>query len=150
VVYICAGTGDYRDSLELLASELGVADHVIFPGRVEEEEKYLYYAACDMFVMPSREDGDGVEGFGLSFLEAWHASKPVLGSTHGGVVEVIEDGVDGVAVDPHDVDLIASTINGLLNDPALLMRMGDAGQLKAKSRFTDVAMAQGVISAIKF
>jgi phosphatidylinositol alpha-1,6-mannosyltransferase len=148
VVYICAGTGDYRDSLELLASELGVADHVIFPGRVDEADKYAYYAACDMFVMPSREDEDGVEGFGLSFLEAWHASKAVLGSTHGGVVEVIDDGKDGVIVDPEDIQGVASVICDLLADSGRLKAMGEVGYAKAQSKFTDVAMAQGILAVI--
>jgi phosphatidyl-myo-inositol dimannoside synthase len=146
--YICAGKGEYAEGLANLANECGVADHVVFPGRVDEEDKYAYYAACDMFVMPSREDKDGVEGFGLSFLEAWHASRAVLGSTHGGVVEVIDDGQDGVIVDPEDIDGVARVICGLLADSGRLKAMGEVGYAKAQSKFTDVAMARGILAAI--
>ena len=145
-VYLCAGMGDYRTDLELLASKMGVDKYVIFPGRVSN--KYSYYAACDLFVMPSRQDQDGVEGFGLCFLEAWHASKPVMGSTHGGVVEVISHGFDGVTVDPDDVDAVADSIISLLSDPAKLKEMGIRGNEKATRRLTDLVMADKVIQAL--
>ena len=69
VMYLCAGTGPYRDTLSRLAIDYEVEDYVVFPGQVPEEEKYAYYDACDLFVMPSRREGNSVEGFGLSFLE---------------------------------------------------------------------------------
>ena len=146
--YICAGGGEYAEGLENLANDCGVSDHVIFPGRVNEQDKYSYYDSCDMFVMPSREDADGVEGFGLSFLEAWHASKAVLGSTHGGVVEVIDDGQDGVIVDPESIDTIAQVICNLLAEPGRLKAMGEKGYAKAQSRFSDVAMARGILATL--
>ena len=149
VVYLCAGTGDYGTVLRSLSSKLGVERNVIFAGRIPENEKYSYYAACELFVMPSRRDQDGVEGFGLSFLEAWHVSKPVLGSTHGGVVEVIDNGINGVTVDPYDVSGVADQILALLSTPERLKEMGERGHNKATTMLTDLIMAERIVQALK-
>ena len=149
VVYLCAGAGDYRGSLESLALAIGVRSCVIFTGRVPEEQKYEYYAACDIFVMPSREDRDGVEGFGLSFLEAWHASKPVIGSTHGGVSELIDHGINGLTVDPNDANAVAEGAVSLLTAPSRARLMGRKGFEKATKQLTDVRMAERIIGALK-
>ena len=148
VIYVVAGEGPYERTLSELALELGVQDHVVFAGRVAEADKYSYYAACDLFVMVSRQHGETVEGFGLSFLEAWHASTAVLGGRHGGVVEVIEDGVDGAMVDPHSVDAVVEEILRLVHDPARLREMGLRGKEKARTRFSDTAMAHLVIEGL--
>ena len=148
VIYICAGVGNYRADLSQLAVDHRVEHHVIFPGRISDREKYAYYDACDLFVMPSRRAGNTVEGFGLSFLEAWHASKPVLGGNHGGVLEVIEDGVDGVVVEPEDVDSVADAVVALLGDPSRLREMGRRGNEKACRRFSEVRMADEMLRAI--
>lgn len=148
VVYLCAGTGPYRDALVRLATEHGVQRHVVFAGGVEEREKYAYYDACDVFVMPSRQEGSSVEGFGLSFLEAWHAGKAVLGGAHGGVVEVIENGVDGVVVDPSRFEEVADAVLSLFARPCELREMGARGRVKARTRFTDTVMAEGVAAVL--
>ena len=148
VMYLCAGTGPYRDTLSRLAIDYEVEDYVVFPGQVPEDEKYAYYDACDLFVMPSRREGNSVEGFGLSFLEAWHASKPVLGGNHGGVVEVIDDSVDGVIVDPEDVDAVADAVVSLVRDPSRLKEMGRRGNAKARWEFTEVRMADQTVRAL--
>ena len=148
IVYICAGHGPYKETLARLTTDHGVSDHVIFPGKIADSEKYAYYDACDLFVMPSRKDGATVEGFGLSFLEAWHTSKPVLGGRHGGVTEVIEDGVDGIIVEPEDVGAIADAILSLVCAPSTLKEMGRRGHAKARQRFSGAIMADHVVRAL--
>ena len=144
VVYIVAGNGDYQEQLSALALELGVSSHVIFTGAVDNDEgKYAYYDACDLFVMPSR-----FEPFGLSFLEAWHAAKPVLGGNRGGSTEIIEDGRDGVIVDPDDVPGVGATICELMANPARLQQMGRHGRLKAQQRFGTAAMVDNIVGAL--
>jgi len=148
VTYLCAGSGPYEETLRSLAAEHGVSDHVVFAGQVADEDKYAYYDACDLFVMPSRRDGQTVEGFGLSFLEAWHASKPVLGGRHGGVLELVEDGVDGVLVEPEEVSTVASAIVSLARDPSTLLEMGRRGYTKASEQYSDVIMADRIEGAV--
>lgn len=147
VVYVCAGEGTYRAHLEAAARLVGVEDHVLFVGRVSESEKYSYYASCDLFVMLSRQDGDTVEGFGLSFLEAWHASKPVLGGRHGGVVEVIDHGVNGFIVEPEDEQEVARVLISALNDKKTLRMMGIRGNRKSET-FSQLGMARSTLAAV--
>ena len=149
VVYICAGIGEYKKRLVELAKDCGVLDRVVFPGLVPVNEKYSYYDACDLFVMPSREYKDTVEGFGLSFVEAWHTSTPVLGGRHGGITEVIEDGVDGAIVDSISVQAVAERILSLVSAPAQLEAMGRRGQAKAQTIFNHTSMADLVADCVR-
>ena len=145
VVYLCAGTGHYRETLASLAVDHGVARNVIFAGQVSNDEnKYAYYDACDLFVMPSR-----FEPFGLAFLEAWHAGKPVLGGNRGGQLEIIEDGVDGVIVEPDDVAAVADSILGLVGNPSRLKEMGRRGRIKASREFSRTVMVDNLVRALR-
>lgn len=149
VIYMCVGEGPYREGLSRLARDYGVADRVIFTGRVPDVAKYSFYAACDLFVMVSRQHGDTVEGFGLSFLEAWHAGKAVLGGRHGGVLEVIEDGVDGKLVNPESLDDVASGLLSAIGNVSRLAEMGRKGRVKASKIFTEENMAVQVVRALR-
>jgi len=134
VRYVIAGTGPEERRLRHLAAELGVQDRVVFTGYVPEEDLPGLYAACDVFVMPSRAlpVRDGIEGFGTVFLEAGACGKPVVGGRSGGVSEAIEDGVTGVLVDPDGPDELADVLRRLVQDPELRRRMGDAGRARAE------------------
>jgi phosphatidylinositol alpha-1,6-mannosyltransferase len=135
VRYLIAGTGPEESRLRRLAGDLGCADHVIFAGRVPDEDLPDFYAACDVFVMPSRElaERDGVEGFGIVFLEAGACGKPVVGGRSGGIGDAVLDGTTGVLVDPLDEDALVSALTRLLLDPGEAARLGTAGRRYAAS-----------------
>ncbi|MDR7415105.1 MAG: glycosyltransferase family 4 protein [Armatimonadota bacterium] len=134
VRYVIAGTGPEEDRLRRLAEELGVGGRVIFAGYVPEEDLPGLYAACEVFVMPSRtlKARDGIEGFGTVFLEAGACGKPVIGGKSGGVAEAVEDGVTGWLVDPEDPGELVRALGRLLRDPELRRRMGEAGRARAE------------------
>ena len=100
-------------------------------GAADEEAKADALAACEMLALPSH-----TESFGLVYLEAWAAGKPVIGARAGAVPAVVEDGVDGLLVPYGDVAALAQAIGRLLDDPALAQEMGAAGQRKVRERFT--------------
>jgi len=137
VVYLIAGDGPYRSDLEKLVMELGVADRVIFAGKLAEEEIPYLYALCDVFVMPSRENlpGNDVEGFGLVFLEANACNKPVVGGRSGGVPEAVLDGETGLLVDPHSAPEIARALQSLLHNPELSRQLGEQGRTRVLREF---------------
>jgi glycosyltransferase involved in cell wall biosynthesis len=81
--------------------------------------------ACDIVVMPSVE-----EGFGMAYLEGWMCGKPVIGGRIPSTRCVIDDGVDGLLVEPFDAEELSRAIVRLLSDPALRARMGAAGRAK--------------------
>jgi len=97
VAYLIAGDGTDRARLESEARRLGLADRVVFAGRVDEEEKADHYRLADVFVMPGRG-----EGFGIVYLEAMACGIPVVGSVLDGSRDALLDGRLGVLVDPDD------------------------------------------------
>lgn len=107
-------------------------------GVVSEQEKHDLLAAADLLAMPSRTDS-----FGIVYLEAWLAGKPVIGARVWAMDEVIADGVDGLLVPFGDPAATAKAIAGLLADPTRRAQMGAAGRAKVLARYTwDHAYAQ--------
>ena len=72
--FCLAGDGPLRPSLEALSRELGVADRIQFPGRLDDEALTLWYEAADLFLLPTT----ALECFGLITLEAFAFGCPVL------------------------------------------------------------------------
>jgi phosphatidylinositol alpha-1,6-mannosyltransferase len=129
LVYVIVGEGGERAVLEARAAELDVADVVRFEGRVADTR--AYYAACDVFAMPSGRPsaaGKAGEGFGISYVEAGSQGVPVVASGSGGGTDIVIDGETGRLVDPGDANALESAIAGLLADPADARRMGDAAR----------------------
>jgi phosphatidylinositol alpha-1,6-mannosyltransferase len=138
VHYLVVGDGPARGDLERTAGRLGIAERVTFAGFVPEEELPGCYAAADLFVMVSRErpsKGD-VEGFGIVYLEASAAGRPVVAGRSGGVEDAVEDGVSGILVDPEDPGAVSEAMTRLLRDPDLRRRMARAGRERVVSRFS--------------
>ncbi len=128
------GTGPLTDALKQSAVRAGVADRVIFTGRIPDEELPAYYTFCDVFAMPST---DRSEAFGLVQLEAMHFGKPVLSTLLGNGVEYVNrQDVTGLLVPPRDPQALVAALRRLLADPALRAAMGSAGQERVASEFS--------------
>lgn len=129
IAYAIVGDGRDRPALEALCRQLGVEDLVRFAGRCTDDELPACYAACDLFVMPSRDrpEHDDVEGFGMVFLEASACGKPVIGGRSGGIADAIAEGETGLLVDPHDPADLAAAIRALADSPDTLARFGRNG-----------------------
>jgi phosphatidylinositol alpha-1,6-mannosyltransferase len=130
---VLIGDGTFRGHHERLAASLGVADRVLFLGRVPDAERDRWLATCDVFAMPSRAnalDGAG-EGFGIAYVEAGAYGKPVLGGRVGGTLDSVVDGVTGLLVDPESVHEVAEGLLQILTDRELAARLGHAGRQRA-------------------
>jgi phosphatidyl-myo-inositol dimannoside synthase len=127
---VIVGGGPYRTTLRRLAHSFGVAEHVVFTDAVPGNELPAHHAMADVFAMPCRTRGAGldVEGFGIVFLEASAAGVPVVAGRSGGAPETVRDGETGVVVDGWDVGTIAAAVGDLLADPDRAARMGAAGR----------------------
>jgi phosphatidyl-myo-inositol dimannoside synthase len=134
--YLIVGNGEELEFLRQIAKEEGVQDSVIFTGQISDEERRAFYAACDIFVMPNRQVGADIEGFGIVFLEAGAAGKPVIGGRSGGTGEAIQEGITGVRVDGENREEIAAAIIDLLRDPKKMMCMGERGKQWVETEFT--------------
>ncbi|MEV4637333.1 glycosyltransferase family 4 protein [Actinoplanes sp. NPDC049548] len=127
---LIVGGGPYRDKLQALARSEGVEADVVFTGSVPWEELPAHYAAGDVYAMPCRTRGAGldVEGLGIVYLEASATGLPVLAGDSGGAPDAVRDGETGYVVGGRDVPAIADRLAGLLSDPEAARRMGAAGR----------------------
>lgn len=135
VVYLVVGTGPERRRLERVAEEAGVGDAVVFAGFVPEADLPAYYAACDCFILPSRQIGTDVEGGGNVSLEASASGRPVIAGRSGGTDEHVIHGGTGLLVDPTDAAAIAEGVLAVLGDRALALRLGRQGRQMIEERF---------------
>jgi phosphatidylinositol alpha-1,6-mannosyltransferase len=139
---VIAGGGPYMTALHELAERLGVSDHVTFTGGVPAADLPAYHAMADVFAMPCRTRGAGldVEGLGIVFLEASATGVPVIAGSSGGAPETVRHNKTGLVVG-RSVDQIADAVSGLLADPDRAATMGAAGRdwVTAHWRWDDLA-----------
>jgi D-inositol-3-phosphate glycosyltransferase len=124
--------------LMALASEVGVADRVVFFPPQPHNRLPDFYSAAEAIILPSRS-----ESFGLVALEAQACGTPVIGAAVGGLRYAVADGESGVLVQGHDPRRYAEALLGLLRDPSRATLLG-AGALRHASNFSWEATAAGV------
>ena len=127
---VIVGGGPYLATLRRLAQRAGVAEQVVFTGGVPAAELPAHHALADVFAMPCRTRGAGldVEGLGIVFLEASATGVPVVAGRSGGAPETVRDGVTGLVVDGHSVDEVVDAICRILADTDAAARMGAQGR----------------------
>ena len=127
---VIVGGGPYAEHLHRLAQECGVGADVVFTSGVPNAELPGHYAMADVFAMPCRTRGAGldVEGLGIVFLEASASGVAVVAGRSGGAPETVLDGQTGRVVDGRSHDELVEVIGDLLADPARARRMGLAGR----------------------
>jgi glycosyltransferase involved in cell wall biosynthesis len=131
------GKGWLHRPLFAAIEELQLADHVILPGFIPEEELPLWYNAADVFVYPSV-----YEGFGLPPLEAMACGTPVIVSDASSLPEVVGDA--GILVDPQCPRDWAEALSLLCQDAYRRQSLAERGLERAK-QFTWARMAKETI-----
>ncbi|WP_405150629.1 glycosyltransferase family 4 protein [Nocardia salmonicida] len=129
-VLVIAGGGPYETRLRALAEALGVQESVVFTGRVPSGELAAHHTIADVFAMPCRTRGAGldVEGLGIVFLEASASGVPVVAGDSGGAPETVREGETGIVVHGRSVSQISDAIVELLTDRDKAAQMGAAGR----------------------
>jgi rhamnosyl/mannosyltransferase len=139
---VIVGEGPVGDALRTQASRLGIGDRVHFAGRVSDAELHDHLAAAGIGVLPSNTP---TEAFGLALAEYMAAGLPVISTELGtGTSYVNQDGETGLIVPANDPAALAAGIGTLLADPALRARMGAAGRVRVREKFTTEAMIRGM------
>ncbi len=121
---VIVGDGPLKQDLQDQAKELNITNKIRFLGpKTHEELKYIY-ASSDIFVAPSitAKDGDK-EGLGLVILEAMASGLPVVASKSGGIVEIVQDGVNGLLFEEKDVLQMVDKITCIIDDQQLYARL---------------------------
>jgi glycosyltransferase involved in cell wall biosynthesis len=117
------GGGPEEARLLNLWRKLGLEGSVRWLGDISQAALAREYQACDLFCLPSVQ-----EGFGIVFLEAMAAAKPIVAARAAAVPEVVADGALGLLVEPEDDEALANAIARLASDPALRTSLGQAGR----------------------
>lgn len=128
---VAIGNGTDLPRLQRVAQESGVAGRVHFLNSLAPEQLAPAYDSCDIFALPSRG-----EGFGLVFLEAMSHGKPVIGGTHGGTPDVIDDGATGYLVQYGDLAQLGDRLKLLLTDDSARRSMGARALERVRRDFT--------------
>ena len=129
-VLVIVGGGPYENTLRELVRSTGMEQHVVFTGTVPSAELAAHHTIADVFAMPSRTRGAGldVEGLGIVYLEASACGVPVVAGMSGGAPEAVQHNKTGLVVDGTSVSSIADAIVTILSDRTLATQMGNAGR----------------------
>lgn len=144
--YVIVGDGADRQRLEQLAVSEGVDHRCVFLGKVPYESLVGSYFALDCFVMPARQIGSSVEGFGLVFCEASACGIPVVGGASGGIPDAVVDGRSGHLVEPDNVQSFVDGVLPILKDPEYGRTLGDFGRAHVHEHGTWSAVARKILS----
>jgi len=140
---VSQGKDNYMEELEVWTRRLGLSEAVSFLGNRRDVPEVL--RGLDALVMPSIAE----ESFGRVVIEAQAVGVPVIASRVGGVVEIIEDGRDGLLVFPKDDEAIAQAALKLIHDPALAARLAEAGRKKVEEKYSLEKMASDTLAVYK-
>lgn len=138
VQLVLVGDGPERERLERLAAELGVADRVSFTGALPREELLARIAGADLFLLRSQ-----FESFSFQLVEAMMLGATVIAQAIGNLAEIVQSGVDGILLDPHDDAGLEREVRRLLTDPAARARLGEAAK-RSSQRFCVATTADQV------
>lgn len=130
------------ESLKGLASELGIADKLLFHDYIPDDSLADYYRAADVFALSSR-----YEPFGMTAVEAMACGTPTVVTTEGGLWEQVTWGLEAIYANPNDTDAFGHAICEVLQYSQVSDQLAKFGSQKARARFTWNGVAQQLLSA---
>lgn len=119
----------YPQHLDSLTEQLGLESFVHF--RQHQSDVAKVYAAMDLFVMASHS-----ETYGMVTIEAMACGLPLIGTSEGGTVQIINDGVNGLLAPPQDDESLASALMNLMNNPSLARNLAARAALDAIEKYS--------------
>lgn len=138
LVLTIAGSGPEEPAIRQRVAELGLSDHVRFPGALFGEAKDALWSASDVFVFPTFHR----EGLPYALLEAMAAGAVPITTRVGGIPDVMQDGVHGLLIEAKDPAGLARAIARLDDDRDALARMAEAGRARVLAEYTVERLAQ--------
>lgn len=130
------GAGPLEQHLRRLAAARGVAHCIDFAGAQPQAVVREALDAATVFVLPSQVAADGNrDGIPVALMEAMASGCPVISTRVSGIPELVEDGVNGLLVDPRDPQALADAIARLLGDPALRRQFAVQARARIEEQF---------------
>ena len=134
--FTVAGEGPLEGELRGIASSLGISGSVEFPGFLSQAALVRLYADAHIFVHPSETVGGDVEGIPNSLLEAMASGLPSVATDHGGIPEVIQNGITGLLCREGDWQGISAALLRLAKEPELNALISMAGSEFVNKEFS--------------
>jgi glycosyltransferase involved in cell wall biosynthesis len=128
--WLLVGNGKERITLESQAQAAGIADHVVFVGRLDDAELHSLYEEVDLVVHPTL-----YEGSSLVTLEGMIHRRPMIASAAGGIPDKVFDGRNGYLVRPGDVDDLVVKLRRALSQRAIWQTWGAESERIVRSTF---------------
>lgn len=137
ITFLIYGTGPEEQKLRALAETLEVSRRVRFMGQITHADMPVMFAACDIFIRPSRS-----EGMGNSFIEAMTAGLPVIATQEGGIADLLFDATrnpdketTGWAVDANAPEQIVHAVTTILGDSETTKRVVQTARVYAQKGY---------------
>jgi len=142
---VIGGHGERLEALRQQVAEQGLADRVHLPGHIPDDELPSYFAACDVFCMPSTLRA---EAYGVAMVEAMAVGRPVVASdiAGSGVPWVNQHGRTGLNVPVGDPSALATALSGLLADDDLRQQLASGARRRYEEEFGAARMTQRVLA----
>jgi colanic acid/amylovoran biosynthesis glycosyltransferase len=136
IEYNIIGDGKLKPELQQLIEDLNVTDKIKLVGWKNQPEIIEFLDKSHIFMAPSVKSQDGNQDAPVNTLkEAMAMGLPVIGTLHGGIPELVEDGISGFLVPEKDVDAIANRLIYLIEHPEIWAKMGEAGRAYVETHY---------------
>jgi glycosyltransferase involved in cell wall biosynthesis len=129
-------------AFEELSEKLGIRERVVFTGHRRDVAACM--RAFDVLVHPTLS-----EAFGQVLVEAMSVGTPVIATRIGGISEIIDDGRDGILIEPRDADALAAAILDLHERPSRRRELGVEGSARARSHFSATRMVDEQLASYR-
>lgn len=130
--YVIAGDGPDGSRLRQWAEEKGAS---VDWKQLDDAQKWVWLAACDVFCLPVRETADDMEGFGIVYLEAAIMARPSIAGNTGGAREAVIHQRTGLVVEP-TTEAVARAIRWCIEHPKEAQQLGEQGRQRALQDFS--------------
>lgn len=148
LVYFIAGNGPEKEYLKNMIPKK-LESRIIILDEISDQEKMELLFLADIFIMPARNIAGDYEGFGIVYLEANLFSKPVIAGLSGGVSDAVVNNLNGILIDPENIDEIKEAILKLKKDESLRLRLGKQGRERVLLDFSWEKIAKDLFDFIK-
>lgn len=136
------GMDNCEEELRRYVREHDLGDVVRFTGDVRNVHEYLQ--ASDIFAFPTED-----EAFGISLIEAMSCGLPAVATRVGGIPDVLQDGINGLLIDPADEQALEMALVSLLGDRDLRQRLGSAARRRVVEQYSESRVVERYMQLIE-
>jgi glycosyltransferase involved in cell wall biosynthesis len=140
---VFGGGGGALQEAKYWAMEHNIDDQISFLGWLTQKECLMQFEKSDIFVLPSY-----TEGLPNAMIEAMAAGKPIVVTPVGSIPDVIEDGINGLIIQPGNVNSLKDALSRLLCDPLERYKLGKEARKVAAERFRPEKAASGLVNLL--